>query len=69
MKCLFYSYAQVTDLVHGTHEFPLRSNSREWEVEQLEHNLSAVELVPLLTDEVMQHIESALDNKPKHPAY
>jgi len=37
--------------------------------EQLEHNLKATEVVPMLTDEVLQAIEEALNNKPKHPQY
>lgn len=38
-------------------------------VEQLEHNLKAASLLPLLTDEVIEAIEEALNNKPKHPVY
>lgn len=34
-------------------------------VEQLEENLKAATVVPLLTDDVMNRIEEALDNKPK----
>lgn len=36
---------------------------------QLEENLKALEIVPLLTEEVMQKIESLLDNKPAHPLF
>ena len=36
---------------------------------QLEENLQAPEVVPLLTDEVMENIESILSNKPKHPPF
>ena len=36
---------------------------------QLEENLQAVEVVPLLTDEVMERIEGILDNAPSHPQY
>lgn len=38
-------------------------------VEQLEDNLKALEVLPLLTDEVMQKIESILQNKPVLPQY
>lgn len=38
-------------------------------VEQLEDNLKALEVLPLLTDEVMQKIESILQNKPVLPLY
>ena len=34
---------------------------------QLEENLGAMERVPLLTDEVMQRIETILQNKPALP--
>lgn len=37
--------------------------------EQLRETLSAADVVPLLTDEVMQKIEVILDNQPKHPPY
>jgi voltage-dependent potassium channel beta subunit len=37
--------------------------------EQLQHNLKATEVVSLLTEEVMQAIEVALNNQPKHPQY
>ena len=37
--------------------------------EQLAHNLKATEVVPLLTDEVMDKIEEILENKPKHPVF
>lgn len=37
--------------------------------EQLEHNLQAAEKVALLTDDVIQKIESILNNKPKLPPY
>jgi aryl-alcohol dehydrogenase-like predicted oxidoreductase len=37
--------------------------------EQLEHNLLAADVVPLLTDSVMLRIEEVLDNQPKHPPY
>ena len=36
---------------------------------QLEENLQATEVVPLLTDEVMERIEGILDNAPSHPQY
>lgn len=36
---------------------------------QLRHNLSSFEVLPLLTDEVMQRIEDILDNKPVPPQY
>ena len=36
---------------------------------QLEENLQAVEVVPLLTEEVMERIEGILDNAPSHPQY
>jgi aryl-alcohol dehydrogenase-like predicted oxidoreductase len=36
---------------------------------QLEENLQAAEVVPLLTDEVMERIEGILDNAPDHPEY
>jgi len=36
---------------------------------QLEENLQATEVVPLLTDEVMERIEGILDNAPAHPEY
>lgn len=36
---------------------------------QLEENLGAPGVVPLLTDEVMAHIEDILDNAPSHPEY
>jgi voltage-dependent potassium channel beta subunit len=36
---------------------------------QLQENLKATEVLPKLTDEVMQRIEEILDNKPNHPPY
>jgi voltage-dependent potassium channel beta subunit len=38
-------------------------------VSQLQENLKATEVLPKLTDEVMQRIEEILDNKPNHPPY
>lgn len=38
-------------------------------VEQLKENLKSVEVVDLLTDDVMDRIEDILDNKPEMPAY
>ena len=38
-------------------------------VSQLEENLKAPEILPKLTDEVMEHIEGILENKPEHPPY
>ena len=38
-------------------------------IEQLTDNLKAFEVLPLLTDEVMQHIEQAVQNKPEAPAF
>lgn len=38
-------------------------------VSQLEENLKAPEVVPMLTTEVMQEIENILDNKPVQPAF
>lgn len=37
--------------------------------EQLKHNLSALEVVSILTDQVMERIESILNNKPQHPPF
>lgn len=37
--------------------------------EQLKHNLTALEVVPLLTDEIMERIEKILNNKPQHPPF
>ena len=37
--------------------------------EHLEETLSAAEILPLLTPEVMQTIEGILDNQPERPAY
>jgi voltage-dependent potassium channel beta subunit len=37
--------------------------------EQLEENIKAADVVPLLTDEVMAKIEEILNNKPQHPQY
>ena len=37
--------------------------------EQLQETLHATHILPLLTDEVMEHIESILQNKPQHPQY
>jgi aryl-alcohol dehydrogenase-like predicted oxidoreductase len=34
-------------------------------VSQVEENMKALEVVPLLTDDVMEKIEAVLDNKPK----
>jgi aryl-alcohol dehydrogenase-like predicted oxidoreductase len=34
-------------------------------LEQLEENLQALDVVPQLTDDVMEKIEGILDNKPK----
>ncbi|MCH2200190.1 MAG: aldo/keto reductase [Flavobacteriales bacterium] len=36
---------------------------------QLVENLKAFDVVPLLTDEIIEMIEGILDNKPKHPQY
>ena len=38
-------------------------------VSQLQENLKATEVLPKLTDEVMERIEEILDNKPQHPPY
>ena len=38
-------------------------------VEQLEDTLKSVEILPKLTNEVMERIEGIMDNKPKMPAY
>lgn len=38
-------------------------------VSQLQENLKATEVLPKLTDEVMNRIEEILDNKPQHPPY
>lgn len=38
-------------------------------VEQLRENLKAVDIAPLLTDDVMLRIDDILENKPKMPAY
>jgi len=38
-------------------------------VKQLEETLSSLDVVPLLTDEVMAEIESVLDNKPEAPMF
>jgi voltage-dependent potassium channel beta subunit len=38
-------------------------------VSQLEENLDALNVVPLLTDSVMEQIETILGNKPKYPAF
>jgi voltage-dependent potassium channel beta subunit len=35
----------------------------------LRENLDALKIVPLLTDEVMERIDTVLGNKPEHPAY
>jgi aryl-alcohol dehydrogenase-like predicted oxidoreductase len=35
--------------------------------EQVVENMQALEVVPRLTDEVMERIEAVLDNKPKLP--
>jgi voltage-dependent potassium channel beta subunit len=37
--------------------------------EQLQETLNATHILPLLTDEVMEHIETILQNKPQHPQY
>jgi len=37
--------------------------------EQLLENLQALNLLPDLTDEVLERIETILDNKPNHPAF
>nr|MBS0037219.1 aldo/keto reductase [Saprospiraceae bacterium] len=38
-------------------------------VSQLEENLKSLDMLPVLTDEVLRHIEELLDNKPKKPAF
>lgn len=38
-------------------------------VEHVKDNMQALEVLPLLTDEVMEKIEGILDNKPKQPQY
>lgn len=38
-------------------------------VSQLEENLGALEIVPLLTDDIMENLEAILANKPKFPVY
>ena len=38
-------------------------------VEQLEENLMALDVLPLLTDEIMEKVESVLNNKPAMPAF
>jgi aryl-alcohol dehydrogenase-like predicted oxidoreductase len=38
-------------------------------VSQLEENLKAPEVLPKLTDEVMERIEEILENKPQHPPF
>ena len=38
-------------------------------LEQLEENLGAPVVVPLLTEDVMARIEEILDNAPAHPEY
>ncbi len=38
-------------------------------LEQLQHNLKAMEVYASLTNEVMERIEGILENKPKHPQY
>jgi hypothetical protein len=35
----------------------------------LEETLTALEIVPKITEEVNQRIEDILDNKPKHPMF
>ncbi|MFN3952039.1 MAG: potassium channel beta subunit family protein [Thermaurantimonas sp.] len=37
--------------------------------EQLKHNLTSLEVLPLLTDDVLQRIELILDNKPHQPQF
>lgn len=37
--------------------------------EQLQETLNATNILPLLTEEVMNHIENILQNKPQHPQY
>ena len=36
---------------------------------QLEETLTAGEVEPLLTEEIMERIESILDNRPQHPPF
>jgi voltage-dependent potassium channel beta subunit len=38
-------------------------------VHQLEETLTSLEVIPLLTDEIMTKIEEILDNKPVHPQW
>ncbi len=38
-------------------------------INQLEENLTAIEVLPLITAEVMQKIEDILKNKPEHPMW
>lgn len=38
-------------------------------ITHLRENLDALKVVPLLTDEVMERIDTVLGNKPEHPAY
>lgn len=35
--------------------------------EQITENLKALDVLPKLTDDVMEKIEGILDNKPEHP--
>jgi aryl-alcohol dehydrogenase-like predicted oxidoreductase len=37
--------------------------------EQLQETLNATNILPLLTEEVMNRIENILQNKPQHPQY
>jgi aryl-alcohol dehydrogenase-like predicted oxidoreductase len=34
-------------------------------VSQVEENMKALDVIPMLTDDVMEKIEAALDNKPE----
>ena len=38
-------------------------------VSQLQENLKAPDVLPKLTEDVMERIEEILDNKPQHPPY
>jgi len=38
-------------------------------ISQLEENIQALELLEKLNDEVMEKIESVLENKPQHPMF
>jgi len=37
--------------------------------QQLIENLKALQVEPMLTEDVMQEIETILDNKPQHPPF